>query len=236
MFAIAFVLLAKPDLAKLHRIVTMGDSITDMGRAPKGYVTLLAQTLNQGRANDPVQVVNVGIGGQKSYDMLARFGKDVVDRHPDLVTISVGVNDVWHAFKDFAHNQRHLEGNLPAGNPLPKYLDEVQKMVRMAKLAGAQVVLLSPTLIYEDLDSAENKRVQEYVRAEEGLARRERVGFVNLYKPFHDTVAAYQKVAGKRQLLLTMDGVHPNDAGNALIADVILKYLGAPVPNGVAAK
>ena len=28
--------------------------------------------------------------------MLARLQKDVIDRHPDWVSISCGVNDVWH--------------------------------------------------------------------------------------------------------------------------------------------
>ena len=236
MFALALALLAKPDLARVHRIVMMGDSITQMGGSPKGYVTVVDQTLDATRPNDPFEVVNVGIGGQKAPDMLARFQKDVVDRKPDLVTISVGVNDVWHDFKDFAKNQRHPAGDLGRGVPLPAYLKGVEAMIDLAKGAGAQVVLLSPTLVYEDLDCTENRRMAAYVRAEEGLARRKGVGFVNLYKACYDAVAAYQKVAGRRQLLLTVDGVHMNDAGNALLADGLLRYLGVPIPDNVSAK
>ena len=236
MFPLALALLAKPDLARVHRIVMMGDSITQMGGSPKGYVTLVDRTLDATRPGDPFDVVNVGIGGQKAPDMLARFGRDVVDRKPDLVTISVGVNDVWHDFKDFAKNERHPSGGVGRGVPLPEYLKGVEAMVDMAKGAGAQVVLLSPTLVYEDLDCAENRRIAGYVKAEEALARRKGVGFVNLYKACYDAVAAYQKVAGRRQLLLTVDGVHMNDAGNALLADGILRYLGIPIPDNVAAK
>ena len=123
--ALTFILLAKPDLAKVHRIVMMGDSITQMGGSPKGYVTLVDQTLDATRPSDPFEVVNVGIGGQKAPDMLARFRRDVIDKKPDLVTLSVGVNDVWHGFRDFAKGERHPSGELPAGVPLPVYLRDV---------------------------------------------------------------------------------------------------------------
>jgi lysophospholipase L1-like esterase len=234
--AFAVVVQGKPDLARVHRIVMMGDSITQMGAAPKGYVTLVDGTLDATRPSDPFEVINVGISGQKAPQMLERFQRDVVDKKPDLVTLSVGVNDVWHGFRDFAKGERHPQGDLPAGDPLPTYLADVEKMVDMATGAGAKVVLLSPTLVYEDLDCAENRRMETYVRAEEDLAKRKGVGFINLFKMCKDTVAAYQKHAGRRQLLLTIDGVHMNDAGNALMADAILKYLGVPIPDNVAAK
>lgn len=51
--ALALILLVKPDLAKIHRIVMMGDSITQMGGSPKGYVTLVDQTLDASRPADP---------------------------------------------------------------------------------------------------------------------------------------------------------------------------------------
>jgi lysophospholipase L1-like esterase len=50
---------------------------------------------------------------------------------------------------------------------------------------------------------------------------------------FAKVVKAYQREAGKRQLLLTIDGVHVNDAGNALMADTILRYLQVPIPDQV---
>lgn len=233
---LATIALGKPDLAKVHRVVTMGDSITDAGKGPKGYVTLMDATLDATRPNDPFETINVGIGGQKAPDMLGRFQRDVIDKKPDLVTISVGVNDVWHDFRDFGKNQRVPTGDIGRGVKLPEYLKGVEGMIDMAKAAGAQVVLVSPTLIYEDLDCLENRRLTAYVRAEESLAKRKGVGFVDLNRIFRETVAAYQKNAGRRQLLLTVDGVHMNDAGNALMADSILRYLGVAVPDNVAPK
>jgi lysophospholipase L1-like esterase len=62
------------------------------------------------------------------------------------------------------------------------------------------------------------------------------VRFIDLNKGFRDAVAAFQKHAGPSALLLTSDGVHLNDAGNALMAGMILKALDVPVPNKVGAK
>lgn len=231
--ALAVFAQGKVDLSQVHRVVMMGDSITQIGAGPKGYVTLVNQSLN---TLQPIEVINVGISGQKAPDMLARFQRDVLDKKPDLFTLSVGVNDVWHNFRDFQKNLRIPNGDSGRGVPLPEYLKDVESMVDQAKAAGIKVVLLSPTLVYEDLDCAENKRMENYVKAEEALAKKEGVGFINLFKMCKESVETYQKSAGRRQLLLTVDGVHMNDAGNALMADAILKYLGVAIPDGVGAK
>jgi len=220
-------------LVGVRRIVMMGDSITQMGGQPKGYVTLVDTTLKAAFPNQPIEVINVGIGGQKAPDMRARFQRDVIDRKPEIVTLSVGVNDVWHDFRDPQWTKRVAEGNSGRGVALPTYLSNIEAMVEAAKAAGIRVILVSPTLIYEDLHCAENRRLQSYVRAEGDLAKRLGVGFINLNSVFAKVVKAYQREAGKRQLLLTIDGVHVNDAGNALMADTILRYLQVPIPDQV---
>ncbi len=75
------------------QIVAIGDSIT----AAAGYLNdvdaVLAKKYPQLKL-PPIQ--NVGIGGQKAEDLVQRFQKDVIDKKPAIVTISVGINDVWH--------------------------------------------------------------------------------------------------------------------------------------------
>src|SRR4051794_31980867 len=77
-------------LKDVHRIVCLGDSITQGGEAPGGYVWLLRRYLTALYPN--IEVINAGISGHKSTDMLERFQRDVLDKKPNLVTISVGVN------------------------------------------------------------------------------------------------------------------------------------------------
>ena len=213
-------------LEKVHRIVCLGDSITQGGEGPGGYVWLVRHTLATAYSEHPIEVVNAGISGHKSTDMLARFQRDVSDKKPDLVTISVGVNDVWHAFRDFAHNKNYPDGSLPNGVPLDQYKANVEKMVVMAEEIHAQVVLLSTTVIYEDLSSPENARLVGYNKALKEIANRHHATFVDYQKPFQSLIKLYRKTTGLKSNFLTGDGVHMNGSGNQIMARELLKGLG----------
>ncbi|HZE96433.1 MAG TPA: GDSL-type esterase/lipase family protein, partial [Planctomycetota bacterium] len=80
-----------------EKIAFLGDSITQGGMGPTGYVTLVIQGLKANGVN--ATAIGAGISGHKSNDMLARLQKDVIDRKPDWMTLSCGVNDVWHGAK-----------------------------------------------------------------------------------------------------------------------------------------
>jgi len=215
-------------LAGKRKIVTVGDSITEAGKYPGGYVWLLQRYLNALYPDRKIEIVNAGISGNKATDMQARFQKDAIDKKPDLVTINAGVNDVWHAFFDFQNLQFHPQGNLPTGVPLAEYRDKITQMVLAAKATGIRVVLLSPTPIREILDGPENRRLQEYVAAMREIALENHCLFIDLNAPFREVIGTYQKHAGKTLNLLAADGVHPNPSGYRIIAFTILRGLGVP--------
>lgn len=218
-----------PDALKgKHKIVALGDSITQFGGQREGYVWLMQRYLDAIYPEQKSKILNAGISGHKSTDMQARFQRDVLNQKPDLVTINVGVNDVWHAFLDFKARKTYPNGDLPAGVQLPLYREKLTEMVRAAQSAGISVVLLSPTLIYENLDSPENARLAQYVAAMREIAAQNNCLFIDINIPFRDVIAAYQQHAGKTQNLLTTDGVHLNAAGNRVMAYTILQGLGVP--------
>jgi len=212
----------------VRRIVALGDSITEGGGAPGGYVWLVERYLRALYPKPRITVANAGVGGNRAPDMAARFKRDVLDRKPHLVTINVGINDVWHAFRDFQAGRDHPAGDLPAGVPLPVYRAKIEAMTRAARVARIRVILLSPTVIYEDLASPENARLAEYVDAMRAVARQEGLTFVDLNAPLREVIAAYQRRAGPGQNLLTTDGVHLNAAGHRLVAQTVLLGLGVP--------
>lgn len=230
-----------PALRGVHRIVCLGDSITEQGGQPGGYVWLLQRYLDKlygGEAGSDgssastrtspesvqqITVFNAGISGHKSTDMQARFQRDVLSKNPDLVTISVGVNDVWHGFYD-----NHPAGDGPRGVALPLYREKLLEMVDAAKAAKAKVALISPTLIYENLSGPENAKLDTYVAEMRSIAKERGCLFVDLNSAFKDLVRAYQKRAGRTSNLLTTDGVHMNAAGNRVMAYGILRGLGVP--------
>ena len=213
-------------LAGVHRIVCLGDSITQGGEGPGGYVWLVRHYLADLYPQQNITVINAGISGHKSSDMLARFKRDVLDRSPDMLTISVGVNDVWHAFRDFAHNQNYPNGDLPNGVPLDAFRRNVDDMVTQARQANIKVVMLSPTLIYEDLNSPENARLSQYSDALHDIARKHQCAFVDYQKPFKTLVRDYRTTMGATDNLFTVDGVHMNALGNRCMAYTLLSGIG----------
>jgi len=216
-------------LAGKRKIVTIGDSITEAGKYPGGYVWLLQRYLNDLYPDRAIEIINAGISGNKATDMQARFQKDVIDKKPDLVMINVGVNDVWHAFFDFQNQQFYPQGNLPTGVPLAEYREKLTQMVAAAKAAGIRVVLLSPTPIREVLDGPENRRLQEYIAAMREIGLQNKCLFIDLNAPFMEVIATFQKHAGKTLNLLAADGVHPNPSGYRIMAFTILRGLGIPI-------
>jgi lysophospholipase L1-like esterase len=215
-------------LQGVHRIVTLGDSITEGGGQPGGYVWLLGQTLARLYPDQKFEIVNAGISGHKATDMQARFQRDVLDKKPDMVTISVGVNDVWHGFFDFAAGKRIPDGSGPNGVPIPLYRQKLSEMIEAAQKANVRVVLLAPTIIYEDLSSAENKSLTGYIAVMRELAAKYLCLYVDMNAPFHRIIAARRKQANSTENYLTTDGVHMNPVGNKLMAYTLLRGLGVP--------
>ena len=78
-------------LAGKRKIVIVGDSITEAGKYPGGYVWLLERYLSALYPDRKIKIVNAGISGNKAADMQGRFQKDAIDQKPDLVMINFGV-------------------------------------------------------------------------------------------------------------------------------------------------
>ena len=214
---------APPALDGVHRIVCLGDSITQFGDGPGGYVWLFRHFLQHLYPSQNIEVINAGISGNKSDQMLARFQHDVLDPQPDMITISCGVNDVWHGFYD-----NHPNGDGPRGIKLPEYTANIEKMIDMALAKHVKVVLLSTTVIYENYDSPENIKLKSYNAALKQLAHKYKLLFIDFQPVYWKILNAYHST-GASINLLTVDGVHMNPAGNQLMAHVILDGLGIPI-------
>src|SRR5258705_9874189 len=83
-------------IQKKQRIVFFGDSITEAGVKPTGFITRLGEMLKQKGIDNNYELMGAGIGGNKVYDLYLRMEDDVLAKNPDVVVIWVGVNDVWH--------------------------------------------------------------------------------------------------------------------------------------------
>ena len=82
-----------------------------------------------------IQIIPAGVSGNTSKDMLARLDKDVLSKKPQWMTLSCGVNDVWHGVN---------------GVPLDQYKQNITSIVDQAQAAGIKVVILTATMIGEE--------------------------------------------------------------------------------------
>jgi lysophospholipase L1-like esterase len=208
---------ADVNLKKVHRIVTLGDSITEGGGRPGGYVWLIDHALRILYPDRKIEVVNAGISGHKSSDMLARFQRDVLDKKPDFVTISVGINDVWHGF-----TPEHPAGYGPNRVPPDDFRRNVAAMLDAAKKVGAKVVLFTTTIFEDEPGSARNLRVSFYNDALRGLAKEYGATLADQNLAF---MIAWERNR-PRNVRLTSDQVHLAAPGDRLMARTALVAMG----------
>src|SRR5262245_43928843 len=92
-----------------EKLVMIGDSITDCGRARpfgeglfdaivKGYVGLVDALITAAYPELGIRVVNVGTSGNTVRDLKDRWDTDVIELKPDWLSIMIGTNDVWRQF------------------------------------------------------------------------------------------------------------------------------------------
>jgi lysophospholipase L1-like esterase len=201
-----------PPLKKGERIVFLGDSITQGGVGPKGYVTLVKNALAERHKDLGIEVIGAGISGNKVPDLQRRLEKDVLGRKPTLVVIYIGINDVWHGEKDPAR-----------GTPKDKYEAGLKEIIGRIKDAGARVVLCTPTVIGEKKAGTNNldAKLDEYADISRKVAKETGSRLCDLRKAFQDYLAKHNP-DDKDRGVLTTDRVHLNDAGNRLVADTVL--------------
>ena len=190
-----------------QKIAFLGDSITQGGVGPQGYVTLVIRGLEANGVK--ATMIPAGISGHKSNDMLGRLEKDVLSKKPDWMTLSCGVNDVWHGAN---------------GVPLDKYKENITKIVEQCQRAGVKVMILTSTMIGEDQPNPNNQKLMAYNEFLRTLAKDKKCLLADLNA---DMQAAIAKAGpDKKGNLLTGDGVHMNPAGNVMMATGVLKGFG----------
>ncbi len=194
-----------------QKVAFMGDSITAGGwGSPGGYVRLIVAGLEANGVK--VTPVPAGISGHKSDQMLARLQKDALDKKPDWMTLSCGVNDVWHGAR---------------GIPLDQYKTNITAILDQYATAGTKVVVLTATVISEELDGDNNKKLETYNDFLRALAKERKAPLADLYTQFATALKAHPNTTGKPGRQLTsVDGVHMAPAGDQLMARGVLQAFG----------
>lgn len=201
-----------------QKLLFIGDSITDCGRrqqshAPHGdgYVRHIAEQLSTVRRDLNLSIVNKGISGDTSRDLLRRWERDVTAERPDWLFIKVGVNDMW----------RYISHDLAAAVPVSEYESNLRQMLaRSREATDAGIILIEPFLVEPDRADPFRAGLHAYQTAVCQLALEFDTRLVKLQDAFD------RALASRPPAYWAEDRVHPTAAGHRLIADEILAVCG----------
>lgn len=199
----------EPLIKSGESIAFLGDSITQFGAGqPSGYVREVISGLKVNGID--VKAIPAGISGNKSNQMLARLEKSVISKKPTWMTLSCGVNDVWHGKR---------------GIPLEQYKINIRKIVDQTQQAGIKVMILTATMITENKNNPKNLKLDKYNDFLRRLAKEKNCILVDLNQAMKDAI---EKAGGfnKKKNHLTRDGVHMDIEGDMMMAKGILQDFG----------
>jgi len=220
----------------VRRIVAFGDSTTAPRKVAGKALKVYADVLGAEALPRSAKLINAGVPSNTTRDARARFSRDVLDQKPDTVIIQFGINDatvdVWQ--------------QPPVSQPrvaLQEYSTNLTCFVAELRRQGARAILMTPNPMRwtEKLRSLYGKPpyspgdpdgfnvlLRTYAQAMREVARQTGVALVDVYATFQ----AYGAEPNHSLDDLLLDGMHPNDKGHRLIADLLRPQL-EPMPPGL---
>ncbi len=169
------------------------------------------------------KVINAGVGGNTTRDLLKRIDRDVLEHRPDLVILMVGTNDMLNSKKMIGYGE---------------YASNVEVLMKKIKTSGSELVLMSPIpadSVYlftrhekHLFKQSPNQKIDSIGKLVEKLAMDKQVYFFDLNAEFkqlnlpqhnRDLLIRNVKNSGKA------DGVHPTALGYRLMAQNVYHFL-----------
>ena len=196
----------------MQTILFQGDSITDACRDRDsdqgyglGYPNFVVGRLGCDHPGE-YRFLNLGISGDRIVDVYARIKQDIINLRPDVLSILIGVNDVWH------------ELNEQNGVDADKYERIYGMMIEeiRAALPQVKIMILEPFVTHGPATDPKwnifRGEIEKRAAAAKRTADKYGLAFVPLQSAFD---AAEQKADAS---CWTQEGVHPTPAGHELIA------------------
>lgn len=194
---------------KKVKIVFQGDSITDAGRDKRnyhnmgnGYPRYAAEALTAEHPDIEFEFVNLGISGNRTCQLFDRLYNDAIAFQPDIVSVLIGINDVWHRYGSgkIATSDAQLELNYRS------------ILTELRAKTNAKIVMLCPFL----LDCEDKEQIREDLKTVIPIVRRLAEEFADVYIPLDEFFEEALKTQPEPKYY-SADGVHPNANGSAFI-------------------
>lgn len=208
------------------RIIFFGDSITDMRRDRsaeignvfsygEGYPFVVAGNFSRTKPNE-YELVNSGISGNRVVDLYARIKSDVWNLEPDVLSVLIGINDIWHEL-----TRQDGVDIIRFEKIYSMLIEDTLKVLPKVKIILLEPFVLKGSATEEQYDKF--LQVKEYAKVVKKLAEKYKLFFVPLQDKFNE----YAMKHGEETYLY--DGVHPNVGGAMLIADEWIKVFNQEV-------
>jgi lysophospholipase L1-like esterase len=199
---------------KKIKVIFFGDSITELGVRPGGYVTKVDSMCKLEGKGDQYDFVGAGVSGNKVYDLYLRLEDDVLSKNPDVVVIYIGVNDVWH------------KATSGTGTDADKFEKFYNAILKKLKDKNIKAVLCTAAAIGEktDFSNQQDGDINQYDNIIRGIAAKNNLPLVDLRKSFLE-YNLKNNPDNKDRGILTNDRVHLNPKGNQLVADEMWKKI-----------
>jgi lysophospholipase L1-like esterase len=208
---------------KDQTILFQGDSITDAGRNKEdnnfntarhlgtGYAFLAAASLLRKYSSLNLKIYNKGISGNKVYQLAERWDADCLEIKPDVLSILIGVNDIWHKLSG------RYDGTVEVYRR-----DYIALLERTkAALPNVKLIICEPFAVtgVKAVDEKWYPEFNDYRRAATDIAAQ----FGAVFIPFQSIYDQAGKYAPGSYW--TGDGVHPSLAGAQLMAEAWLSVI-----------
>ena len=198
------------------RIVFLGDSITDAGRDKRnyhdmgnGYPKFATEHIRAAFPDVDFEFINMGISGNRTCQLFDRLYTDGIAFEPDIVSVLIGINDVWGRHKHLiATSYEQITANYRA------------ILKRLRNETHAKIIVFAPFLL--DAEDKEEWRgeVDHLVSIVHDLADE----YADVYVPLDQMFEKAVKEQPEPQYY-AHDGVHPNDNGRAFIGEQYFKAI-----------
>lgn len=201
------------------KILFQGDSITDALRDRRdfhqlgyGYPAYAAELIRQAHPDTEFEFINLGISGNRTGQLFDRLYKDAIELGPDVISILIGINDIWHRY---------------SSEPVSTYDEQIELNYRLilkelrAK-TNAKIMILAPFLL--DCDDKEN--IREDLKTLLPIVRKLAEEFADVYLPLDKHFEEALKTMPAPRYY-SGDGVHPNEKGAAFIGKLYAEAIEA---------
>ena len=208
---------------KGSKILFIGDSISDFDRKrPVGeglfnawgtsYVADVGALLGCMYPEMHYRVVNMGISGNQARDLEARWQTDVMDQHPDWVSVLIGINDVWRQFDSPEMKEEHVSPE--------DYEACYERLITRTLPHVKGMVLMTPYFMEPNRQDPMRARMNEYGAIVKKLADKYHLIFVDLQDGW-DKLFQHMHPCS-----IAWDRIHPNQTGHMYIAKQFLDAVG----------